>query len=136
MRKEKLTEKATELHSLRDSVRPSDDFLFSGNFNRFIKNSTAQQIATWITTSRRAILNSVTKWAEHKKAGIQTVVGWLTLDNPDNTKFFSELRRGQIKQMEEQRKIDGRRRARRRHLATHPSRQQSMNGYVTLTRSA
>ena len=65
-----------------------------------------------------------------------SVIGWLTLDNPDNTKFFTELRHSQRKQMEEQSKIDGRRRAQRRHLTTHPSRQQSMNGYVTLTRSA
>ena len=80
-------------------------------------------------------MNSVTKWAEHRKAGVRTVIGWLTLNNPDNTNFFTEFRRSQRKRMEEQSKIDDRRRARRRHLTTHPTRQQSMNGYVTLTRS-
>ena len=51
------------------------------------------------------ILNSVTKWADHKKAGIQTVIGWLTLNNPDNTKFFTDLRRSQQKQMENREKL-------------------------------
>ena len=107
LRKEKLTEKATELYAFRDSIRPSDDFLFPRRLNQFIKKSTATQIGTWITTSRRAIMNIVTKWADHRKAEVRTVVGWLTLNNPDNTKFFTELRRSQKKRMEEQSKIDG-----------------------------
>ena len=74
LRKEKVTEKAKELHSLQDSVRPSDAFLFPRDLTRFINKSTAEQIGTWITTSRRAIRNSVTKWKEHKASGIQTVV--------------------------------------------------------------
>ena len=80
LRKEKLTEKAKELYEYRDSIRPSDDFLFPRRLNRFIQKSTATQIGTWITTSRRAIMNSVTKWAKHRKAEVRTVVGWLTLN--------------------------------------------------------
>ena len=110
--------------------------MFPRDFTRFIKKSTAEQIGIWITTSRRAIHNSVTKWKEHKASGIQSVVGWLTIDNPNNTKFFSALRRSQRKRMMEIK--DGRQKERRRRLrlANHPSRQQSLNGYFTLSRSA
>ena len=51
-------------------------------------------------------MNSVTKWAKHRKAGVQTVVGWLTLENLDNTEIFTDLCRREQKQIEEQ-KIDG-----------------------------
>ena len=137
LRKEKVTEKAKKLHSLQDSVRPSDAFLFPRNLTRFINKSTAAQIGNWITTSRRAIRNSVSKWKEHKASGVQTVVGWLSINNPSNTKFFEALRSSQRKRMNE-RLNNGRQKERRRRLrlATHPSSQQSMNGYVTLTRSA
>ena len=57
-------------------------------------------------------MNSVTKWAKHRKAGVRTVLGWLTLDNPDNTKIFTDLRRRQRKRMEEQIKTNSQRRAR------------------------
>ena len=108
--------------------------MFPRNLTQFINKSPSEQLGNWITTSRRAIHNSVTKWKEHKESGIQTVVGWLTIDNPGNTKFFESLRRSQRKRMEAKMK-DGRQKERRRRLrlAAHPSRQQSLNGYFTLS---
>ena len=132
LRKEKLIEKAKELQSQQDMTRPSDAFLFPSRFKAFIKESTSTQLSTWITTSRRAITNSINKWKEHKESGVRTVVGWLTTNNPSNSKNFTEFRRSQRKRMEGKQKE----RRRRRQLADHSPRQVSMNGLITLTRTA
>ena len=115
LQKEKLTEKATELYAFWDSIWPSNDFFFPKRLNQLIKKLTAKQTGTWITTSCHTIMNSVTKWTKHRKAGLRTVFGWLTLNNPNNRKIFTDLRRSQRKRMEEQIKINGWRRSRRQH---------------------
>ena len=56
--KEKLQSKFLSLNSLQDQCRPRDQFLFRDDPEEFLKRSTAKQVATYITTSKRAIINS------------------------------------------------------------------------------
>ena len=62
IRKEMLSAEFQRLNSLQDKCRPSDAFLFRDDPDGFIKRSTVKQIATYITSSKRAINNSYNKW--------------------------------------------------------------------------
>ena len=128
--KEKLSAEFTRLNSLQHECRPRDQFLFRDDPNEFLKRSTTKQIATYITTSRRAIINSYNQWKKHTDAGVSSVIGWLTNDNPGNESVFTRLRQSFRKRM-----LDGRQkeRRRRRRLDDHPANQQSLHGYFTLT---
>ena len=131
--KEKLKSEFLSLNSLQDQCRPRDQFLFQDDPEEFLKRSTAKQVATYITTSKRAIINSYNKWKQHTAAGVRSVIGWLVVDDPNNEDTFIKLRKSFRKRM-----LDGRQkeRRRRRHHKVHPSTQQSLHGYFTLTNSS
>ena len=60
--KEKLKSEFLSLNLLQDQCRPRDQFLFQDDPEEFLKCSTAKQVATYITTSKHAIINSYNKW--------------------------------------------------------------------------
>ena len=132
IRKEMLSAEFQTLNSLQDKCRPSDAFLFRDDPDGFIKRSTVKQIATYITSSKRAINNSCNKWKKQTDSGIRSVIGWLTANDSTNEDVFTNLRKSFRKRM-----LDGRQkeRRRRRRLDEHPSTQQSLTGFFTLTRS-
>ncbi|OEU15138.1 hypothetical protein FRACYDRAFT_239817 [Fragilariopsis cylindrus CCMP1102] len=82
-RKERLTIEVSRLNSLKDSARPSDMFLFHTNEEEYIEESTSQTIATWISSHRKAIANSVKKWAATSQTGITSIVGWMRGEDND-----------------------------------------------------
>jgi hypothetical protein len=62
---------------MKDKARPSDMYLFHENEEEYIEKSTAQTIATWVSSHRRATGNSVKKWAltalkSNRKAPLET----------------------------------------------------------------
>ena len=122
--KEKLSTEFLRLNSLQHECRPRDQFLFHDNPKEFLKRSTTKQIATYITSSKRAITNSYKQWKKHTDAGVTSVIGWLINDDPDNESVFTKLRKSFRKRM-----LDGRQkeRRRRRRLDDHPSNQQSLH---------
>ena len=89
--KEKLKSEFLSLNSLQDQCRPRDQFLFQDDPEEFLKRSTAKQVATYITTSKRAIINSYNKWKQHTAAGVRSVIGWLVADDPNNEDTFIKL---------------------------------------------
>ena len=67
----------SRLNSLKDSARPSDMFLFHTNEAEYIEESTSQTVATWISSHRKAMTNSVKKWAATSQTGATSIVGWM-----------------------------------------------------------
>ena len=132
IRKEMLSAEFQTLNSLQDKCRPSDAFLFRDDPEGFLKRSTVKQIATYITSSKRAINNSYNNWKKQTDSGVRSVIGWLSANDSTNEEVFTKLRKSFRKRM-----LDGRQkeRRRRRRLDEHPSTQQSLTGFFTLTRS-
>jgi hypothetical protein len=62
---------------MKDIARPSNMFLFHLNEEEYIDQSTSQTIASWISSHRKAITNSVKKWAATSRNGSTGIVGWM-----------------------------------------------------------
>jgi hypothetical protein len=75
-RKIKLSIDAIKLNILKDKARPFDMGLFHTDIEGFLDNSTAQTIATYISSHRKAIANSVKKYTAASQAGVTPVVQW------------------------------------------------------------
>ena len=104
LRKEKLIEKARDLHSQKCDCRPSDAFLFHDDFNSFTTRSTADQILAWISSRKRAIKNSVKQWKKHNNKGVRSIISWLLQFSDDNNSRYQNLQRSMCKRHE----LDGR----------------------------
>jgi hypothetical protein len=63
------TRKTRKLNELKDKARPVDMGLFHANIEEFLDKSTAQTIATYISSHRKAIANSVKKHMAAASAG-------------------------------------------------------------------
>ena len=127
IRKEKLSLEVRKLNSLKDQARPSDMCLFHENEEEYIEQSTAQTISTWVSSHRKAIFNSVKKWALTAAKGSTSILQWVRVSNEPAIidRFHSRQRNRLIN--------DGRKkeRLRRRPPAT-TSRQSSISSYYTL----
>jgi hypothetical protein len=129
-RKAKLRIEVSKLNSMKDAARPSDMFLFHENEEEYIDNSTATMIATWVSSHRRAIMNSVKKWALTAAKGSTSILQWVKVSNEPAVieRFHSRQRSKFIN--------DGRNKERRRAspVATTAttSRQSSISSYYTL----
>jgi hypothetical protein len=75
--KERLKIEVSRLNSMKDIARPSDMFLFHVNEEEYIDQSTSQTIASWISSHRKAIANSVKKWAATSQNGSTGILGWM-----------------------------------------------------------
>jgi hypothetical protein len=51
--------------------------LFHSDIDNFLDNSTTQTIATFISSNRNAIANSVKKYTAASQAGVTSVVQWI-----------------------------------------------------------
>jgi hypothetical protein len=51
--------------------------LFHADIKEFLDNSTAQTIATYISSHRKAITNSVKKYTAASQAEVTSVVQWI-----------------------------------------------------------
>ncbi|OEU19512.1 hypothetical protein FRACYDRAFT_235569 [Fragilariopsis cylindrus CCMP1102] len=76
----KLSTDVRKLNGLKDKARPVDMGLFHNNIEEFIDKSTAQTIATFIRSHRRAIAKTVKKYEAASQAGessvVQRIQGW------------------------------------------------------------
>jgi len=130
-RKTKLSIDARKLNELKDKARPVDMGLFHDNIEEFLDKSTAQTIATYISSHRKAIANSVKKHMAAASAGATSVVDWIRgWDNNDKA-----IERMQARQRKDMLETDGRKKERRRRQV--PSgRQRSIVGFMSLMSSA
>ena len=125
-RKTKLSADARKLNALKDQARPIDMGLFHNDIEEFIDQSTAQTIATFISSHRKAIMNSVNQYKEASQAGVTSVVQWIRgwSDNRETIERMNARRRKDILE------TDGRKKERRRRKSS--GRQKSIVGFLSL----
>ncbi|OEU11291.1 hypothetical protein FRACYDRAFT_246405 [Fragilariopsis cylindrus CCMP1102] len=124
-RKARLMIEVRRLNSMRSEARPSDECLFIDNEETYYDQSSATTIATFISNHRRAILNSVKKWAKASQTGITSILHWVSGCNSAETiaRIHSVQRDNLIN--------DGRQKKKKRRKQTK-GRQTSIAGYFTL----
>jgi hypothetical protein len=61
IRKSKLAVEVRKLDTWKNDSRPDDICLFHANIEEFIESSTAQNLATYISSHKNAIMNSFKK---------------------------------------------------------------------------
>jgi hypothetical protein len=97
---------------LKDKARTVDMVLFHADIDEFLDSSTAQTIATYISSHKKAIANSVKKYTAASQAGVTTsVVQWIRgLSNNDGIieKMHARQRKGLLE-------TDGQKKERRRY---------------------
>jgi hypothetical protein len=128
-RKTKLSIDARKLNELKDKARPVDMGLFHSDIEVFLDQSTAQTIATFISSHRKAIANSVKKHTEAARVGATSVMQWIR-GWKDNDKVIERMHARQRKDLLE---TDGRKKERRRRQRTTSGRQKSIVGFMSLT---
>jgi hypothetical protein len=72
-RKTKLSTDARKLNELKDKARPVDMGLFHTDIKAFLDKLAAQTIATYISSHRKAIANSVKKYTAASRAGATSI---------------------------------------------------------------
>jgi hypothetical protein len=83
-RKMKLSIEMKRLNQMRDISRPSDVCLFHDDIEKYIEQSTAKTIAIYISSHRRAIVNSVKKYADKSLQGATSILTWVRGENTEN----------------------------------------------------
>jgi hypothetical protein len=91
--------------------------LFHADIEEFLDNSTAQTIATFISSHRYAIANSVKKYTAVSQAGVTLVVQWIR-GWSNNDDIIKKMHAQQRKDLLE---TDGRKKERRQRRGTQPS---------------
>jgi hypothetical protein len=127
-RKLKLSIDARKLNILKDKARPIDMGLFHADIEEYLDNSTAQTIATYISSHRKAIKNSVKKYTAASQAGVKSVVQWIR-GWSNNDDIIEKLHARQRKDLLE---TDGRKKERRRRRQPSNVRQKSIVGFMSL----
>jgi hypothetical protein len=113
---------------LKDKVQPIDMGLFHADILGFLDNQTAQTIATYISSHRKAIANSVKKYTAASQAGVISVVQWIR-GWSNNDDIIEKLNARQQKDLLE---TDGRKKERRRRRQPSNVRQKSTVGFMSL----
>jgi hypothetical protein len=126
-RKAKLSIDARKLNQLKEKARPVDMGLFHADIEEFLGKSTAQTIATFISSHRKAIANSVKKHTAASRAGATSVVQWISRWSNNN----KVIERMQARQRKDLLETDGRKKERRRRRRTQ-RRQKSIVGFMSL----
>jgi hypothetical protein len=62
---------------MKDIARPRDMFLSHADGDEYIEQSTSQTLACRISSHRKAILNSVKKWATKAQSGSSGIIEWM-----------------------------------------------------------
>jgi hypothetical protein len=62
---------------MKDKAQPVDMGLFHADIEEFLDNSIAQTIATFTSSHRTAIANSVKKYTAASQVGVTSVVQWI-----------------------------------------------------------
>jgi DNA-binding PadR family transcriptional regulator len=102
--------------------------LFHADIEEFLDNSTAQTIASYISSHRKTISNSVKKYTAASQAGVTSVVQWIRgWSNNDN--IIEKLHARQRKDLLG---TDGQKKEQRRRRQTSNVRQKLIVGFMSL----
>ena len=126
-RKTKLSTDVRKLNALKDKARLVDMGLFHNDIEEFIDSSTAQTIATFISSHKRAIANSVKKYKAASQVGATSVVQWIRGWSNNN----DVIERMNARQRKDILETDGRKKERRRRKQ-NSGRQRSIVGFLSL----
>jgi hypothetical protein len=126
--KSKLSIDARKLNKMKEKARPVDMGLFHADIEEFLDNSTAQKIATYISSHRKAIANSAKKYTAASQAGVTSVVQWIRgWSNNDDI-----IEKMHARQRKDLLKTDGRKKERWRRREPSNVRQNSIVGFMSL----
>jgi hypothetical protein len=126
--KTRLSIDARKLNNLKDKTRPIDMGLFHVDIEEVLDNSTAQTIATFISSHRNAIANSVKKYTASSQAGVTSVVQWIRRWS-NNDGIIEKMHARQRKDLL---KTDGQKKERRRRRQPLNVRQKSIVLFMSL----
>jgi hypothetical protein len=101
---------------MKDKIRPSDKFLFP-DLDILLAKDTAS-LKEYLTSHRKAIRNSVQKWAKQYEQGARSIVGWICNQNKSNSR---QMKQQDEKQRKRKRLLDGRQKEKRRKTKNKPS---------------
>jgi len=124
-RKSKLAIEVRKLDTWKNESRPADMCLFHANIDEYINNSNAPTLATYISSHRKAIMNSVKKWARSSHIGATSILQWVSGHN--GTEVIERIHTRQRNKL----LSDGRKKERLRRTRTN-NRQQSIVGFLSL----
>jgi hypothetical protein len=110
---------------MKEMARPSDMFLFHAKGEEYIEQSTSQTIASWISSHREAITNSVKKWAVPAQSGSTGIVGWMRGEENNDAMNRLHARQRQDILNEEQTQKETRKEERRRRRARKSTNRQT-----------
>ena len=107
IRRQRLVTEIQQLQELKEQARPCDAFLFLRDPVHFYKTATVHKLASYVSTTKKAILRSVKRWKKRYDEGTVSLLGWLR-DVENN--------QAAVRKLEEQQRIweDGRKKERRR----------------------
>ena len=100
---------------MEDKIRPSDKFLFP-DLEILLAKDTAS-LKEYLTSHRKAIRNSVAKWAHQHKQGARSIVGWICNQSNTNSR---QMQQRDEKQRKRKRLLDGRQKEKRRKTKNKP----------------
>ena len=115
----------SRLNSMKDIARPNDMFLFHANEEEYIEQSTSQTIASWISSHRKAITNSVKKWASTAQNGSTGIIGWMRGEENNNAIDRIHARQRQEFLNKERTRKERRKEERRRRRARNSTNRQT-----------
>jgi len=131
IRKMKLNIEVKRLNEMRDIARPSDVCLFLCLFRddveKYIEQSTSKTIAIFISSHRRAILNSVRKYADKSLQGATSILNWVRGDNNENDAALKRIHTKQRNTLLHRKETE-------RPVKQSRRRQTTMVGYYTLNK--
>jgi hypothetical protein len=133
LRKIKLSETVRRLNDQKEQARPSDMCLFHPDIDTYIEQSNSQIIASYISSHRRAISNSIQKWVSASHLGVRLIINWISGSNSREQieRIHTRQRRSLLINSG---KKDKARVTRLRKEAEKNQRQTSIAGYYTLNR--
>ena len=101
---------------MKDKIRPSDKFLFP-DLDILLAKDTAS-LKEYLTSHRKAIRNSVQKWAKQYEQGARSIVGWICNQSKGNSR---QMKQQDEKQRKRKRLLDGRQKEKRRKTKNKPT---------------
>ena len=105
-----------KLYDMKDKIRPSDKFLFP-DLDILLAKDTAS-LKEYLTSHRKAIRNSVQKWAKQYEQGARSIVGWICNQSKGNSR---QMNQQDEKQRKRKRLLDGRQKEKRRKTKNKPT---------------
>jgi len=101
---------------MQDEIRPSDSFLFP-DLETLLATDTAS-LKEYLSSHRKAIRNSVTKWAQQHEKGARSIVGWICNQSKGNAR---QMKQQDERQRKRKRLLDGRQKEKRRKTKNKPA---------------